>query len=103
MVSVLVSVVALKGRDYSDTQRSRSFVPIVLKRRHKTKEVFVIEKSEFIGLSVLIAESIIEYSKKFYGFKMVSRDTNRELSDDGMIGVLSPAIRKAFKEMGIGK
>lgn len=64
------------------------------------KEVFIIEKTEFIGLSVVIAESIIEYSKKFYGFKMVSRDTNRELSDDAALGVLSPAIRKALKEQG---
>jgi len=64
------------------------------------KEVFIIEKTEFIGLSVLIAENIIEQSKKFYGFKMVSRDTNRELSEDGMIGVLSPAIRKALIEIG---
>jgi hypothetical protein len=63
------------------------------------KEVFVIEKAEFVGLSVLIAESIIEQSKKFYGFKMVSRDTNRELDDDAMIGGLSQAIRKALKEM----
>ena len=64
------------------------------------REVFIIEKAEFVGLSVLIAESIIEQSKKFYGFRMVSRDTNSELSDDGMIGVLSPAIRKALKEIG---
>lgn len=64
------------------------------------KDILVIEKSEFIGLSVLIAESIIGQSKKSYGFRMVSRDTNNELSDEGMIGVLSPAIRKALKEIG---
>jgi hypothetical protein len=64
------------------------------------REVIIIEKEAFVGLSVLIAESIIATSKKSYGFTMISRDTNRELNDDGMLGSLTPAIRKTFNLIG---
>ena len=51
-----------------------------------------------MDLSVLIAEEIITFSEKFYGFTMISRDSKKEMDEDGMIGVLAPAIRKGFKK-----
>lgn len=61
------------------------------------REVIIIKKDEFVGLSVLIAESIVEYSKKFYGFTMVSRQTDNVMCDDAMLGFLSVPIRKALE------
>lgn len=62
------------------------------------REIIVIEKDELMDLSVLIAEEIITFSEKFYGFTMISRDSKKEMDEDGMIGVLAPAIRKGFKK-----
>jgi competence transcription factor ComK len=62
------------------------------------REVIIIEKDEVMELSILIAESIIEYAQKFYGFSMISRKTNTEMDPDMMLGVLAVPIRKALKE-----
>ena len=64
------------------------------------KNVYIIEKDELIGLSIVIAESIIEYSEKFYGFRMISRETKRELDKDMMLGTLSPPIRRCLEGLG---
>lgn len=64
------------------------------------KEVHIIEKHEFERLSIFIAESIIRHSKKFYGFTMISRDTNKEMVDSEMLGALSMSIWQALKELG---
>lgn len=61
------------------------------------REVIVIEKDELMGLSVLIAESIIRYSKESYGFTMISRDTNKAMGTEAMLGALAPSIHKALR------
>ena len=62
------------------------------------REVILIEKSEIMGLSILIAEEIIAYSEKFYGFRMISRDNKKEMDQDEMLGSLAPAIRRGLKK-----
>jgi hypothetical protein len=62
------------------------------------KEVYIIDKKEFEELSAVISESIIEYSKKFYGFSMISRVNNEELNDSGMSQAFRIPIMKAIKE-----
>ena len=62
------------------------------------REVIIIDKSEIMGLSVLIAEAIIAYSENFYGFTMISRETKKEMGHDEMLGSLSPAIRRGLKK-----
>ena len=64
------------------------------------KDVYIIEKNELMGLSILIAESIVTQSEKFYGFTMNARDTNRALNSDEMLGILAPIIRKTLKDLG---
>lgn len=61
------------------------------------REVIIIEKEELIGLSILIAERIIADSKRSYGFTMVSRDSEKEMSRDRMLETLAPSIRKALQ------
>ena len=64
------------------------------------REVIIIEKDELVGLSILIAENIIESSKQIYGFTMHLRDTKKEMSEDAMLGMLAPVIRRALKQIG---
>jgi len=60
----------------------------------------VSEKETYPILSFEIAKGIIGFSKKPYGFKIVSRDTNEELEEDAMLGVLSVAVKRVLDEIG---
>ena len=60
------------------------------------REIIIIEKSEIMGLSALIAEEIIGYSERFYGFRMISIDTKKEMGRDEMLMSLLPGIERGF-------
>lgn len=62
------------------------------------KTIIIMQKDEIDLLSVEIAESIIALSQKFYGFKMVLRDTCKEMSEEEMLGALATPIRRALLE-----
>ena len=64
------------------------------------KEVVLIEKDEFEYLPIRIVEAIIASSKRPYGFKMISRETGKELDRDTIIGLLMPSLRNALERSG---
>ena len=52
------------------------------------KRQIVFGHEEFNGLPQTIIEKIIAYSKKGYGFRLISRETGEELCDDAIRGAL---------------
>jgi len=63
------------------------------------KKQIIIEEVDIICLSEAIAESIIAHSEKFYGFRMLSRSTQAEISNEEMMEILTHVIRKAVRSI----
>ena len=62
------------------------------------KTISMTEK-EFDQIKWDIITEIHEFSKKPYGFKMISRDTGKEITDDMEIhGMLFPSIEHVFDQ-----
>jgi len=61
------------------------------------KKETIIEEGDIICMSTTIAESIITYSEKFYGFKMLSRNTQAEISSEEMEPILILVIKSALE------
>ena len=63
------------------------------------QRVIIIPEKEFENLRHDIIREIHEFSKRSFGFKMISRDTGEEITDDDMVqGMLSHPIERVFKE-----
>lgn len=63
------------------------------------QRVIIIPEKEFEDLKRDIIESIHEFSKRRYGFKIVSRDTGEEMTDDSYwAGALDYPIDHVFKQ-----
>lgn len=60
------------------------------------KKVVIFNEEEYRNLRWEIAQSILSFSKKSYGFKMVSRDTDEELEDAAIVGSLLSPIEKVL-------
>lgn len=56
------------------------------------RKVIIFDEEEYRNLRWKIVQSILLYSKKSYGFKMISRETGEELEDDAIVGSLLPPI-----------
>ena len=62
------------------------------------KTISMTEK-EFDRIKWDIITEIHEFSKKPYGFKMISRDTGEEITDDMQVhGMLLPSIEHVFDQ-----
>jgi hypothetical protein len=61
------------------------------------RKVIIFDEEEYRNLRWKIVQSILLYSKKSYGFKMVSRDTKKELEDDAVRGMLLSTIDKILE------
>ena len=61
------------------------------------KKVVVFDEEEYRNLCWEIIQSILLYSKKSYGFKMISRGTNEELEDAAIVGSLVSPIEKVLE------
>jgi len=46
------------------------------------KKVVVMDLEEYDNLAVKITKNIIEKAKASYGFRLISRDTGKEIEDD---------------------
>lgn len=59
------------------------------------QRVIIMSKKEFEDLKYDIITEIHEYSKQGYGFKMVSRDTGEDVTDDmQVLGMLMHPINR---------
>lgn len=63
------------------------------------QRAIIIPEKEFENLKRDIVKEIHEFSKKGYGFKMMSRESDREIVDDmQVLGTLLPPIDRVFRE-----
>lgn len=62
------------------------------------RKVIIFDEEEYRNLRWKIVQSILLYSKKSYGFKMISRETDEELEDNAVEGSLLSPIDKILKQ-----
>ena len=63
------------------------------------QRVIIIPEKEFVGLKNDIIESIHKFSKQGHVFKLVSRDTGKEITNDmEWFGILEYPIECVFKQ-----
>ena len=68
------------------------------------KRCVILSEEEFVDLERVIITEIHEFSKKPYGFRMVSKESGEEIDDDMQVrGMLSHAIGAAFKRLEQGE
>ena len=62
------------------------------------KKIIVYDEEEFIDLPFNIIKKILVVSKKSFGVKFISRETETEVSDLTMIGFLSIHIKNVLEK-----
>ena len=60
----------------------------------------ILKKEDYENLPFLLCDAIWETSHRNYGFKMIGRETKREIDKDTMVGLLLDIIRKTLEKAG---